>query len=141
MCGVPSHGGKRLGEMGLKCYVASKWEEKERARQVMFELVEHGHSITFDWTTNAKFTTEGALRDVRGVLDADVLVCVLEKDLPYRGALLEWGIALGAGKPVYVIGGSPAVAKNIFSKHPNVKLGWKQFKQDLLGGEDGSKIS
>lgn len=118
--------------MGLKVYVASKFEEKERVREVMNLLRAVGHEITHDWTQVEQFTRLAAMKDLRGVTDADVLVGIFEKPLKYKGAYVELGAALALGKPVYILG--DAARKCIFLKHPNVRLGQAAFDRDLVMG-------
>lgn len=88
----------------MRIYVATKFEERERAREVMFALVAAGHSITYDWTTNEEFSVAQAARDRQGVMDADALVFIAEKDLAYRGAWVEFGIAVARNIPIYILG-------------------------------------
>jgi hypothetical protein len=88
----------------MKIYVASKYEEKERVREVQEQLRQAGHTITYDWTNNEQITTQQAENDFWGVVEAEALVLIAEKDLHYCGALVEFGIALGRGIPVYVLG-------------------------------------
>lgn len=112
----------------MDVYVASKFEEQERVRAVMKILTAAGHTITHDWTHETQFGTAAAVRDFEGVRMSDALVLVLEKDLPYRGAWTELGIALAYGIPVYVIGTyGTTVESNIFLTMPNVHLGWDVF--------------
>ena len=33
-----------------RVYVAGKWEDKRRVKEVQNILIEAGHAITFDWT-------------------------------------------------------------------------------------------
>ena len=105
----------------MKIYVATKYEEAPRARQVMGLLIAHGHTITYNWTWNEQSSSEQAHKDMQGVLDADALVLIIEKDLQYKGALVEVGIALGKGIPVYVIGSY--FDNCIFSALPQVHQG------------------
>jgi hypothetical protein len=88
----------------MRIYVASKFENQARVQEVMAQLVAAGHEITYDWTRNAQVSAGQALADVEGVLDAEAFVLIVEKELPYCGALVELGIALGAGIPIYLLG-------------------------------------
>ena len=111
----------------MRVYVAGKWEEKERVRQVQTLLRKAGHTITFDWTKSAGLGLEKqASRDTVGVLTADAFVGVFEKDLPYRGAYTELGMAIATGIPIYILG--HAADLNIFVNLPRVKYGM----EDLL---------
>jgi len=102
----------------MKVYVATKLEEKERARAVMAELRAMGHTITYDWTTNDQVNQEQAMNDFEGVLEADALVLIAERDLPYCGTLVEFGMALALNIPVYVLGN--ALDRCIFMRLPEI---------------------
>lgn len=107
-----------------KIYVAGKFEEKVRVRQVMARLVAMGYEITHDWTEEdatglsgdelAKYLESCALADFEGVLDADC-VLVLNHQAAF-GAMVEMGLALGWGKVVYVV--EPQIRDNIFYHLP-----------------------
>ncbi len=120
----------------MKVYVAGKFTEAKRIREVQAAVVAAGHSISFDWTKN-KYE-EGrpmhlqamhfAELDVKGVADADCVVAVLEDPVyEYRGTFTEIGIAIGQNKPVIVL--SPtgrtmdsrvAYSTNVFFHHPRL---------------------
>jgi nucleoside 2-deoxyribosyltransferase len=106
----------------LKVYVAGKWEEKDRIREVQQQLRDAGHTITYDWTSyEGGLTQEQAIFDTDGVYDADALVAVYEKDLKYSGAMVELGMALAVGVPVHVLGN--ACDNCIFLLMPGVTRG------------------
>jgi len=105
----------------MKVYVASKWEERPRVQAVMAYLRSFGHTITYDWTHCEQFSQEQAQRDVQGVMDADILIFIAEEDLPYKGAYVEFGIAVARGIPIYVTGN--AIDQCIFTLLPNVHRG------------------
>ena len=105
----------------MKVYIATKFEEHERALSIAQALENAGHVITWRWWENDQFTTEQAARDMDGVLAADALVFIAEKDLPYRGAYVEFGIAIARGIPIYLLG--HAADSCIFTKLPQVQRG------------------
>ena len=106
----------------MNIYVAAKWEERERAREIMIQLIEAGHIITYDWTQAVEqMSCEQALRDLHGVFEADALVLIAEHDLAYKGALVEMGMAIACGLPVYVLG--HAIDSCIFMALPQVYRG------------------
>lgn len=111
----------------MKIYVAGKWEEKERVREIMSQLIEAGHTITHDWCAaescgdNEERWKEHALNDKQGVLTAEAFVGVFEKDLRYSGALTEMGMAAGMGIPIYIVGS--ACDNNVFLRLPEVRRG------------------
>ncbi len=121
----------------MRFYIAGKWEEKEAVRKVQKILVQAGHSITHDWTraepapATARESTlaQHAIDDHHGVRDADCYVGLFEKDLRYRGAFGEMGIAIGCGKPIILIG--PHCKKFVFSYHPLV-IAWYDSIEEFL---------
>lgn len=93
-------------ERGMRFYVASKLENHEAVSELAALLRAAGWEQTYDWTTHGsvKETDEATLREVghrelRGVLDADVLLMLTPQG---RGSHVELGIALAAGKRVYI---------------------------------------
>lgn len=105
----------------MKIYVATKWEERFYARQVMDALVAAGHTITYDWTHGEQISREQAELDKRGVMTADALVVIAERDLAYKGTYVEFGIAVARGIPIYIEGN--AIDGCIFTKLPEVRRG------------------
>ena len=123
----------------MKIYVAGKWTSRDKARARMRILENLGHEITHDWTQSAEDPNypELAITDVNAVKSCDVLWLILEKGM--EGAWVEVGIAIGAGKPVYVefsgeeslgLGtkivpvGGPYQSHCIFLCHPLVRPAW-----------------
>lgn len=104
----------------MRIYVAAKWELRARAQDVMHDLVQFRHTITYDWTVVEQESAVQAVKDAEGVQTADVLVLIAEEDVPYAGALVELGIAIGCGIPVFVLGTAPITRRCIFMKHPLV---------------------
>lgn len=113
----------------MRVYVAGKWEEKERVREIMAQLMAAGHTITHDWTTEVPgdeaHMRANALRDCNGVGLADVFVGIFEKDLAYKGAYVEMGIAIARDIPIYILG--HAQDSNIFMYLPQVKRGLEEL--------------
>jgi len=111
----------------VKVFVSGKIGDEEEARSTMASLIRRGYEITLDWTTiphlkpyqdNSAASSDAAFREVAGVLDADALIVI-----PHEhgvGMYVELGVALGAGKPVYVITSHPS--KTMFFYHPLVKI-------------------
>lgn len=104
----------------MKIYVAGKFEEGARVREVHQMLKDMGHEITHDWTREDASGYQGAEReayfrrcaekDFEGVKDCD-LILVLNHDRLFGGAT-EMGLALAWGRVVYVV--EPAIRDNIF---------------------------
>jgi len=88
----------------LKIYIATKFENHPRAQEVAKNLEDAGHTITYKWWVSDEPSAEQAWLDYTGVIFADAVVLIVEKNLPYSGALTEFGIALGRGIPVYIMG-------------------------------------
>ena len=88
----------------MKLYVIAKFEERHHARQWMQILERAGHTITYNWCEAQQYTQEQAVLDFEGVKAADAVVFVSERNLRYCGALVEMGMALALGKPVYMTG-------------------------------------
>lgn len=112
----------------MRVYVAGKWEEKERVREVQAQLIAAGHTITHDWTKEESSSgydpdlmARHAVADKAGVLAADAFVGIFEKDLRYSGAVAELGIAVAMGIPIYILGNF--VDRNVFAYLPEVRRG------------------
>jgi hypothetical protein len=97
-------------------YVAGKYEDYERVREVQETIRGFGHGITYDWTDDVEYyLTEGdndsitpeieaqlAARDLDGVRRAMIVVAVSNEH--WCGTLIEIGIALDQGKRVWILG-------------------------------------
>jgi hypothetical protein len=87
-----------------------------------------GHVITYKWWECASFTREQAQFDFEGVISAEAFVLVVEDPtLKYSGSLVEFGIALNRGIPIYIIG--TALDQNIFTLLPGVYRGIETLLQ------------
>lgn len=95
----------------MKIYIAS--HSQELARALAEKLVAAGHTITSSWLAvpfNPTVTHTGqerqliAAQDTQDVLDADVLVLMAGPDKYPGGKFVEAGIAMGAGRKVFVLG-------------------------------------
>ncbi len=82
-----------------------------------------GHTITMNWTTHAyedeAYPKQYCEMDMLGVKDADLYIGIFVEDYHYRGALVEMGIALGVGIPIWLFGAKQDDC--IFSNHPSVR--------------------
>ena len=110
----------------MKFFVSGKVGVEGDVRAAMKVLRDAGHEITFDWTTidhlrpydeNAAASREAAIKESRGVEDADVLI-VLSHDRGV-GMYVELGIAIGSGVPVRVV--TNVESRTMFFHHPLVK--------------------
>jgi hypothetical protein len=106
----------------MKLYVAGKYEHRFKVKMLMRFLRQYKHEITMDWTvglpTDVGYPLTNCLADVKGVQGADVYVGVFIEDYIYKGAYVEFGIALGLNKPCVLIG--HAADTCIFTAHPLV---------------------
>ena len=111
-------------------FVATGYKQKNDARGLMGELRARGHDIMTDWTEASGLSREQmALRDVRGMFGADVLVALMTlPDYEYKGTFTEFGMAVGRQIPIILI--SPfaepdttgaVCAKNVYWALPNME--------------------
>lgn len=85
-----------------KIYVAGAFKHKEKIQKIMNDLITLGFTITHNWTSYELTYTDQhernkncALKDVKGVVEADLLLVILDDDnYPYRGTSSEIGAAL-----------------------------------------------
>lgn len=107
----------------MKVYVAGKWEDRAEVSDIMRILEGMGFNITCDWTDH-KYEDEAypqqyCMDDIQGVKDADLYLGIFIADYHYQGSLVEMGIALGVGIPVWLFGNKADGC--IFSNHPSVR--------------------
>ncbi len=106
----------------MRLYIASKYENQAEVRALMDLLARRGHTITHDWTTvtepaglgpweRRQFLGACAEKDFKGVAQADALIIINHPE--GKGMLVEMGVALGLGIPVYLL--YPDRATNVFN--------------------------
>ncbi|MDU0204908.1 nucleoside 2-deoxyribosyltransferase [Paenibacillus sp. GCM10012304] len=88
----------------MKFYIASSFKNIENVQQLAESLKARGFHHTYDWTTHSNIDTIIKLRnigqeEVAGVMDADVVIVMFPAG---KGSHVELGIALGAGKKIYL---------------------------------------
>jgi nucleoside 2-deoxyribosyltransferase len=121
----------------LKIYLAGKWEENKIISEYAAELRSLAHEITipwFEWHVGPEISQkQGAMEDTQGVRMADCCIFIFEKDLNYRGAYTELGMAIALGKRIIVVG--HAGDRNIFLHYPLVEQveTWEEAKIVLKG--------
>ncbi len=107
----------------MRFYIAGKFQDRKNVRKLMDKIQDLGHTITYDWTIDeenaAGYPILNTLRDARGVQICDTYVGRFIKKNRYRGALVEFGIALGLGKRICIIGHEADGC--IFTNHPSVQ--------------------
>lgn len=116
----------------MKLYIASSWENKDRAANVMRDLESLGHEITLDWTTHETFNWRGeestrriaggwARDDIEAVKRSDAVIILLEGiDKLRTGAACEMGAALALEKHV-ILYGMQSHPESPFMCHPDVR--------------------
>ncbi|WBL17077.1 group-specific protein [Sutcliffiella sp. NC1] len=87
-----------------KFYVASSFGNMEMVRYVSNEIVHRGYVQTYDWTKNERASTTEDLKRIgeeekNAVMDADFVIVLLPAG---KGSHIEFGIALGQGKRIYL---------------------------------------
>lgn len=118
--------------MNLKVYLSSRWSRQAELRICRDQLVKAGIYVTSGWldvddpdngpaggAPSGEAARLAALEDVEDVLRASVLVAFSEDPTsPFGrgGRHVEFGIALGTGKRIVVVG----PRENVFHWHPDV---------------------
>lgn len=107
-------------------YIATRLENAAEHNRLMAMLAESGIGVTYDWTTHGsvKDTSRSRIQEVscnevRGVVDADIVIVLLPGG---RGTHVELGIALGLNKQVILIGDDGGIGEKTcaFYHHPLV---------------------
>ncbi|ALC87843.1 group-specific protein [Bacillus sp. FJAT-22090] len=88
----------------MKFYIASSFQNIDSVKYVSEVLKNKGYIHTYDWTKNERVSTIEKLQAIgqeekNGVLNADILVVLLPAG---KGSHIEFGIALGQGKKVFL---------------------------------------
>jgi nucleoside 2-deoxyribosyltransferase len=87
-----------------KFYVASSFKNIDTVRYVSNELINKGYYQTYDWTKNERASSLEDLQVIGqqekdAVIEADFIIVLLPAG---KGSHIEFGIALGLGKPIYL---------------------------------------
>jgi hypothetical protein len=79
-------------------YIATRLERAEEQKELSAALIALGHEISYDWSVHGSVQSEGperirevAIAETRGVMDAELFVCLLPGG---RGTHSELGIAI-----------------------------------------------
>ena len=96
-------------------YIAGKYEDRIRVKELMSLFEAFDHTITYDWTKNQEGDSSVicAITDLEAVKKADIVLAIAEKDYIYKGMYVEIGIALALSKKVLLLGN--AIDRCIFS--------------------------
>lgn len=113
----------------MKIYLATTGHKLKRAQALMDVVRKRGHEITHDWTLgfslesniNSHELLSRVLDDIRGVVDADVLIVVMQNrmSVDMTGTAIEIGVAIGAKKPV-MVAEEECRFDHFFSNHPGI---------------------
>jgi len=93
-----------VGGSGMKIYVASKFENYPDVRRVYADLRQLGHEITLDWTEMGGPTQEVAVVEWNAIVSCDLFIGLFDKPFIFKGAWVEFGIALGHKKNCILVG-------------------------------------
>lgn len=116
----------------LKVYVAGKFNDSKLPQYINEIRNMDNVILTYDWTQNLGINqSDAAKNDINGVLNADVLIAVMEDpNYEYRGTFTELGCALGLDKTVIIVSGVEGVqdssnittkcSTNCFYWHPSI---------------------
>ncbi|ARP43914.1 nucleoside 2-deoxyribosyltransferase [Geobacillus thermodenitrificans] len=88
----------------MKFYIASSFKNIDAVRYVSEKLKSKGFIHTYDWTQNERASTIEQLKEIgqrekEAVMEADFLIVLLPAG---KGSHIEFGIALGHGKKIYL---------------------------------------
>lgn len=107
----------------MEIYLAASWRQRKRMRMIAEYLTQNGHGFTSSWIfsedPNGMGPTEiaadsdkaeaGGARDVHDINRADRVAVFTDIPSSTGGFHVEYGYAIGNGKPVDVIGPRPNV--------------------------------
>lgn len=115
----------------MRIYTASKFENAAFVRDFNVKLRDLGHIVTWDWTNTREFQPDGtvlkatpedrrsyAMLDYAGVMACELLI-MIDFTTQLRGGAWEAGIAVGAGKEVWIVNYQHTV---IFDDLPQVRI-------------------
>ena len=96
-----------------KFYVASSFKNIDTVRYVSNELINRGYIQTYDWTQNNRASSVKELKELgqqerNAVLESDFIIVLLPAG---KGSHIEFGIALGQGKRIYLYSQNDEVNK------------------------------
>lgn len=112
----------------MKFYIASSFSNKQAVRKVSEKLKSKGFVHTYDWTKNERASSFEQLSKLGNlekdaVMEADFMIALLPAG---KGSHIEFGIALGQGKPIYLYSSDEAVnnfdTTSTFYHLPQVKV-------------------
>jgi len=128
----------------MKIYVAARFQDKEKVKEIYKKLKDRGHTISGDWTNhthtkpykeNQELSKEYSIEDMNNILNCDVFILLTNQE-PGIGSTTELGGALALyiknkSPKVYIVGDN--LDGNMFYFHPevNVKSTLEEVLEDL----------
>lgn len=117
----------------MKVYVAARFFDKEKVKEIYKRLKSDGHELSADWTwhvnskpysDNPKRCEEYSIEDLNGIINCDVFILLTNKETG-AGTSTELGAAIAlnvsSNKPkIYVVG--EHIGNNMFYFHPSVNI-------------------
>lgn len=108
-----------MTERRLKIYVAARFGEKDKVRQIYERLEKLGYEISSKWTeheenwtlsergqniygSNPEYARSLSIKDLKGVIDCDVFM-LLHTQEGGQGKFIEYGAALASGKYCVIV--------------------------------------
>lgn len=110
----------------MKFYVAGRFSEKEKVKEINTLIKSKGHSLSGDWTDNIGSdnyektkdrSRKYAFEDLSGVIQCDVFILLLSEK-GGTGSSTELGAAIALNKKIYAVG--KHIGNNMFNFHPLV---------------------
>jgi nucleoside 2-deoxyribosyltransferase len=117
----------------MKVYIAARFFDKEKVKEIYKRLRKDGHEISADWTwhinskpysDNPERCRDYSMEDLNGVFDCDIFILLTNEEAG-AGTSTELGAAIALSatskKPkIYVVGED--IGNNMFYFHPSVNI-------------------
>lgn len=123
----------------MNVYIAAPWRSRFEMKAIAEKVELYGHTITHKWweiedipeeARTASLLKEQALKDVEGVINADVVLLV--NSAKSEGKATESGIAIASGKPIIAIGRRGEHSQNVFHYLDN--FNWVGTVEEAIEG-------
>lgn len=101
----------------MRVYVATKFENVAEVHELMQEIEPLGFNLAYDWTKSGPPTFMEAVKDMEAVKHCDLLIGLFTKELQYKGAIAEVGMAIAWEKPILIVGNQ--LDSMVFTKLPH----------------------
>lgn len=110
-------------------YLAARYERQVEMIWAAKDLVEAGHIVTSDWILGKHEGTpklDWAIEDLRNLRNTDCVI-YFSDDIISRSRFVEWGIAIGLGLQLIIIGTNQETPFHMFARVERYK-NWQEFK-------------